>query len=153
MDGVSSVDTTWLRYQDRYWLFTGLTIDGTTASDELHVFWSSSPLGPWHPHLANPVVTTIRGARPAGRLFVNDGQLIRPGQDGAKVYGHKVHLYRVEVLNEAEYRETPILTIEPEWLPGNVGTHTYHLDEDFEVIDGRTLIVRGLRLRRRRPTT
>jgi hypothetical protein len=153
MDGVSSVDTTWLHYQDRYWLFSGLTIDGTTASDELHVFWSTGPLGPWHAHRANPVVTTIRGARPAGRLFVHDGQLFRPGQDGAKVYGHKVHLYRVDVLNEAEYHETPVLTIEPEWLPGNVGTHTYHLDEDFELIDGRTHIVRGLRFKRRRLPT
>lgn len=150
MDGVSSVDTTWLHYQDKYWLFTGITIEGTTASDELYVFWSDSPFGPWQPHHANPVVTTIQGARPAGRLFVHSGQLIRPGQDGAKVYGHRVHLYRVELLDESEYRETRIETIGPEWLPGNIGTHSYHRDEDYEVIDGRTLIMRGLRLRRRR---
>jgi hypothetical protein len=150
MDDVSSADTTWLHYQDKYWLFTGANIAGTTASDALYVFWSDSPFGPWQPHRANPVVTTIQGARPAGRLFVHNGQLIRPGQDGAKVYGHRVHLFRVELLDESEYRETRIETIGPEWLPGNIGTHTYHRDEDFEVIDGRTLIMRGLRLRRRR---
>jgi len=149
IDDIRAVDATWLHYQNRYWLFAGVPVAQANTSDELHVFWSTSPFGPWQPHRGNPVATAIRGARPAGALFVKNGQLIRPGQDCAVIYGHQVNFYRVEVLDEAEYRETLIGTISPDWLKGNVGTHTYNLDDDYEVIDGRTLILRGLRLRRR----
>jgi methionyl-tRNA formyltransferase len=147
IDGISAVDATWLHYHGRYWLFAAAAIEG--ASDALHIFSSAAPFGPWRPHRGNPVVTTIRGARPAGRLFIHNGQLIRPGQDGAKAYGHHVNLYRVDQLDDEGYRETQIGTIEPEWLPGNLGTHTYGFDERFEVLDGRVRIMRGLRLRRR----
>ncbi|MEX0679271.1 MAG: hypothetical protein WD063_19500 [Pirellulales bacterium] len=152
IDGINCVDTTWLHYHDRYWLFSGVAMEGAMSSDELHVYWSDEPFGPWRPHRQNPVVTSIQGARPAGALFESDGQLIRTGQDGAKVYGHQVNFYRVERLDESEYRETPIGTIRPDWLPRNLGTHTYNLDNEYEVIDGRVRILRGLRLRRRRLT-
>jgi hypothetical protein len=38
--------------------------------------------------------------------------------------------------------------ISPDWLPGNVGTHTYNFDGRFEVMDGRVRVVRGLSTRR-----
>ncbi len=66
VDAIRAVDTTWLCHQGRYWLFAGVAVDGAT-SDELHLFASDEPLGPWRPHRANPVATSIRGARPAGR--------------------------------------------------------------------------------------
>ncbi len=147
VDDISAVDATWLHDHDKYWLFMGVPVEGATASDELHIFWSASPFGPWTPHAANPVVTTISGARPAGRVFRADQELIRPGQDGAKHYGHQVNFYRVEQLSETEYRETLIGTLSPNWSPGNLGTHTYNRDEQYEVIDGRTRILRGLRRR------
>lgn len=150
IDGINCADTTWLHYRDRYWLFSGVAMEGAMSSDELHVYWSDQPFGPWHPHPQNPVVTTIRGARPAGVLFEVDGQLFRTGQDGAKVYGHQINFYRVEKLDETQYRETPIGVMRPDWLPRNVGTHTYNVDDKYEVIDGRVRILRGLRLRRRR---
>jgi hypothetical protein len=153
IDGIGAVDATWLRYGGKYWLFAGVGVEGALASSELHVFSSAAPFGPWQPHRENPVVTTIRGARPAGRIFSHDGRLIRPGQDCAKVYGHQVNLYHVEQLDDAGYRETQIGVIQPNWLPGNVGTHTYNVDSHYETMDGRVRILRGLRLRRRRLPT
>jgi hypothetical protein len=148
IDNVSAVDATWLHYLDRYWLFAGLRQDGSASSDELHIYSSGGPFGPWRPHRANPVVTTVRGARPAGRPFLAGGHLIRPGQDCAAVYGHLVRLYRVDRLSDAEYRETEVAQITPDWLPGNVGTHTYNSDTAFEVIDGRVRVWRGMRRRK-----
>ncbi len=78
--------------------------------------------------------------------------MIRPGQDGAKIYGHQIILYRVDQLDEEAYRETEIGVIGPDWLPRNLGTHTYSYDDRYEVLDGRVRVARGLRLRGRRPT-
>ena len=70
----------------------------------------------------------------------------------AKVYGHRIIFYRVERMDDEAYRETEIGTIGPEWLPGNLGTHTYSFDDRYEAIDGRVRVLRGLRLRGRRQT-
>jgi hypothetical protein len=142
LDNTSAVDVTWLDYQGRFWLFVGVLPEGHQCSPELHLFWSSAPWGPWHPHGGNPVVTSVRGARAAGLPFEREGQLIRPGQDCAARYGHRVRFYRVDRLSPDEYHETEIGTIEPEWLPGNVGTHTYNCDSRFETIDGRLRVWR-----------
>jgi hypothetical protein len=148
IDNISAVDAAWMRYQDRYWLFAGVMLDGSSSSDQLHLYWSTSPFGPWRPHRKNPVATSIRGARPAGRPFIHGGQLYRPGQDCAKLYGHQVRLYRVDRLNDSEYHETEVALMPPDWLTGNIGTHTYNFDNEYEVIDGRIRVFRGLRWRR-----
>jgi len=146
---INAGDPTWLAHDGRYWLFTNAAVEGASSSDELHVFISDEPFGPWRPHALNPIVSDVRGARPAGRVFYHDGALIRPGQDSALVYGHRVIFYRIHTLTETEYAETPIGTFEPSWFPGNIGTHTFNFGEDFEVVDGRVMRWRLPRLGRR----
>lgn len=142
-DGINAGDPTWLAYGNRFWLFMNLAVEGAASSDELHCFHSSQPFGPWESHALNPIVSDVRLARPAGRVFMQDGHLVRPAQDCALVYGHRVVLRQIDVLTPTGYREHTIGTIEPEWLQGNVGTHTFDLNEDFEIVDGR---VRASRL-------
>ena len=74
----------------------------------------------------------------------------KSAQDCAKVYGHRVRFFRIDELSEECFHETEIAAIEAEWLPGNIGTHTFNFDDKYEVIDGRVRVMRGLRLRRRR---
>jgi hypothetical protein len=140
IEGLDAVDATWLAHDGKFWLFANVGIAGDSGSDELHVFWSDEPFGPWQPLPGNPVVSTVRGARPAGRIFEHQGSLVRPGQDSAKIYGHRVILYRIEELNIRRYREQAIGTIEPDWLPGNIGTHSLDVNDDFEVVDGRVRV-------------
>jgi hypothetical protein len=80
-----------------------------------------------------------------------NGELIRPGQDGARTYGHQVRFFRIEQLSESEYREREFEVFGPEWYPNNVGTHTYNFDDKYEILDGRVLILRALRRRPRQP--
>ncbi len=101
----------------------------------------------WRPHPRNPIVTDPGRARPAGRLFLRDGVLVRPGQDGSRRYGGAVVLNRVDMLSPSEYRETPMERIEPDWMPGIEGTHTYTFDSRYECLDGIRR-VRRLRIRR-----
>jgi hypothetical protein len=72
----------------------------------------------------NPIVSDVRRARPAGRIFSHDGHLIRPAQDCSEAYGWRIALNRIEVLTEAEYREVPIGWIEPDGSAGTLRAHT-----------------------------
>jgi hypothetical protein len=149
LDGVVAVDPTLLRHAGRFWLFVGMPArEGLAADDELHLYSASSLEGEWIPHPWNPVVCDVRHARPAGRIFESDGALVRPSQDCSRRYGFATVLNRIDVLSETEYRETPMSRIEPGWLPGNQGTHTYARDGTFEVVDGYVRVSR-FRLRRR----
>lgn len=59
---------------------------------DLEVHYADSPLGPWHPHAANPVMSGSKrtGARMGGRVVPHEGKLLRFGQDCGDTYGHRV---------------------------------------------------------------
>ena len=70
-------------------------------------------------------------------LFRDDqGRLIRPSQDCAKAYGYAIVFSQILTLTETEYAERPISRLDPTWVKGNLGTHTYTRTDQFEVIDG-----------------
>jgi O-antigen/teichoic acid export membrane protein len=137
MSDVHMVDSTIVRADGRYWLFGTVSSRSGTDWDELHLFFADDLLGAWRPHPRNPVVSDRRRARSAGRLFLDGGRLIRPGQDCSIRYGRAISLNRVDVLSDSDYRETVVGRIGAEWLRGNRGTHSIDHNEDFEVVDGR----------------
>jgi hypothetical protein len=135
LDGLAAFDAT-LHIEDGFlWLFANI-VEGPEDRGELWLFSSRSLDGDWRPHPQNPIVTDPGTARPAGRLFRRGGLLIRPGQDCSIGYGEAVVLNRVDVLSSGEYRETPVGRIEPDWIPGVEGTHTYTFDSRYECLDG-----------------
>jgi hypothetical protein len=139
MDNVVGYDPTLLQHDGRFWLFLSGVFKHGAENSDLSVFWAEQPFGPWHPHPGNPVVSDVRRARPAGAIFEVDGQLYRPGQDCSGVYGRAITLSRVEVLTTRMYREVPVSRIEPDWYPGNLGSHTFNQDCRIQVTDGRVL--------------
>lgn len=140
MDNVVGYDPTLLEHDGRFWLFISGVLKHGGENNDLSVFWADHPFGRWHAHPENPVVSDVRRARPAGAIFQTKGELYRPGQDCSVIYGRAVTLNRIEVLSERMYREAPAGRIEPEWFPGNLGTHTFNQDGLIEVIDGRVLV-------------
>jgi hypothetical protein len=137
MNDVQAVDATLVEHRDRWWLFASMREHGTHYSDELFLFSAASLDAEWSPHPLNPIVSDVRRARPAGRIFLHDGALIRPGQDSSGSYGAAVVFSRIERLSETEFRETPISRLGPDWMRSNLGTHTYNFDDAYEVVDGR----------------
>jgi hypothetical protein len=123
------------------WLFASV-VEGPADPGVLHLFSAPSLDAGWTPHPANPVVTDPGRSRPAGRLYRRDGALYRPAQDGSRRYGGAIVLNRVDLLTPTAYRETPAARIDPDWLPGLVGTHTYPCDSRYQCLDG------GRRVRR-----
>lgn len=119
-----------LSYDDRIW-------------DDLFLFSAPTPLGPWQPHPGNPIVSDVRAARPAGRLFVHEGRLIRPSQDCSVEYGYAVVFNEVTELGPERYAERPIGRLEPSWDAHLKGCHTYSTSADLEVLDAKILIGQG----------
>jgi hypothetical protein len=149
LDRVCAVDATLFEEGSRLWLFAGVAEPGASVNDELHLYSSTTLGGPWVPHPENPVVSDVRSARPAGRIFRHRGRMIRPSQDCSHGYGTAVVFNRIDVLTTNDYAESAIRRIEPTWAPRLLGTHTYNSTGRVEVIDGRRFVLR-LPLHRRR---
>jgi hypothetical protein len=135
LENISAYDATLSKNNDQWWMFVNVAEPGADSSDELHVYWGMTPLGPWTAHHANPVVSDVRCARPAGPLFSRDGILYRPSQDCSVAYGHSVLINRVDVLDENDYRETPVCRITPDWRKDALRIHTVGGNQRLRVID------------------
>jgi hypothetical protein len=142
LQDVRALDATLHVEGDRLWLFVSVAETGASPNDELHLYSSTALAGPWQPHPANPVVSDVRSARPAGRIFRHGDDLIRPSQDCSRRYGYALVFNRVDVLTEDDYAETPVARLEPDWSPGVFATHTYTFGTNVEAIDGKRLVRR-----------
>jgi len=138
MEGIAAFDSTLLQYQGKWWLFANVPEnDGATGSDELFLYYADDPLvDEWRPHPKNPVVSDIRRARPAGRIFERDGILYRPSQDCSTRYGYGLKINHILELSETEYREKEVDSIEPKWDKHIIGVHTFNHAGRLTVIDG-----------------
>jgi hypothetical protein len=143
MERIFAVDATLLELDGIWWMFATVAPAGVVNTDELCIFKSASPFGPWCAHRANPVKSDARCARPAGRFFRWGGDLYRPSQDCSGRYGAATVINRVDALNDREYRETAVARIEPRWAPRLLGTHTLNSAPGITVSDA---LVRRWRL-------
>jgi hypothetical protein len=134
---VNAVDATLHFDGRRWWMFVNIGEYGSSTWDELFLFFADSFEGPWQPHPANPVKCDPTSSRPAGRLFHRRGQLLRPAQDCSRVYGGGIKLCAIDVLNETEFREHVVESIDRDRLAGADGVHTYAASDGIEVIDGK----------------
>lgn len=143
IDGWRAVDGTVVRHGDRWWLFACVAEtpfdDGGREFNELFLFHANDPLGPWHPHRQNPVVTDVRRARPAGPCFVHEGRLVRPAQDCAAEYGHRIVFNEVRRLDPDHYEEHPIGQLDPRWAVAMHGCHTYARHGTLDLLDAKFL--------------
>lgn len=146
MNGLYAVDTTLLEHEDKHWLFANVKEEGGSSLDALHLFSADSPFSErWIAHPRNPVVKNIGSARPAGRIFVNNGRLIRPSQDSSRRYGYGLKFNHITKLTSEDYEETVESTFEPPRIGGIPGslrprgrilaTHTFNQAGDLTVID------------------
>lgn len=136
LDDVMAADATVVQHEGRWWMFAGLSEEGGSASETLHLYSAPDLRGPWTPHRNNPIKCDARSSRPAGRMFRWRGQLYRPAQDCSYGYGHGVGIHRVEQLDDEGYRETVVGYVGPTWHPRIRGTHTLNRCGNIIVVDG-----------------
>lgn len=124
-------------HEGLWYLFAVVAENRNSTWDELFLFVSEQITGPFRPHPANPVISDVRRARCAGRLFNHDGKLIRPAQDCASGYGSAVVFNEVLELSPERYSELPISRLAPDWSRSLVACHTYSADGGVELLDAR----------------
>ena len=144
MDDAHLIDATIAQIDGRWWMFACRYLEGLAEWNDLVLFHADSPFGPWEPHRANPVVSDVRFARPAGSLYRADGQWFRPAQDCTHTYGGGIRIQRIVRLTETEYVEEEFSQIEAGGPPN--GCHTVNRVGALSVID---LKVRNPRARAR----
>jgi hypothetical protein len=138
MSDVYAVDSTLFFYGSHWWMFTNIkTEPGASSWDELHLFYADDPLSAnWTPHPLNPVLSDVRLARPAGRIFEFEGRLYRPSQDCSLRYGYALNFNRIETLTERDYAEAHVEKIFPR--PDMRTLHTFSRAGGWDFTDGAT---------------
>ena len=134
---VDAVDTS-VTYRDgKWWLFTNIVqVAGSPRSDELYLFYSNDLVSDkWTPHPMNPVVSDVRSARCAGRLFERDGRLYRPSQDCSVRYGWALNFCEIDLMSETEYSEHLVSKSTPDWNSKTLGIHTFNSCDQLFVAD------------------
>jgi hypothetical protein len=136
MDNVSAVDATLFHHGTGWWLFAGIREhEGASSCDELSVFFADNPLSTeWRSHPRNPVISDIRSARPAGRLFRHRNSIYRPSQ---YLYGAGIKLNKVTALTERDYAEEEVGSLSSAWDDSITGLHTLSHEHRLTVIDAR----------------
>jgi hypothetical protein len=128
MENIKAVDATLHYHQNKWWLFANVVENpGASSLDELFLFYSEVfDTKNWVPHPLNPVVSDVKKARPAGHIFNCEGKILRPSQNSSKRYGYGFKINEIVTLNENEYEEIEIASIEPNWDKRVIGTNTFN---------------------------
>lgn len=139
MNNIVAVDTTILKKDNRYWMFTNIQeSNGASKNNELFIFYSDNLLSQnWHPHAQNPIISDVTRARPAGNIFKFNKEFYRPSQNCGKHYGYAFSINRITELTEEKYEEQEVSSIIPDWDKNINSTHTINQLNDLTIIDGR----------------
>jgi len=138
-ENITATDSTLFYKHKKWWLFTTITNEkDPQQKSDLSLFYSKNPLSnDWIAHPKNPIVSGEKGSRSAGKIFENNGKILRPSQDGTKRYGYGMIFYEIEILNEIDYQEKISHTIYPDWDKNVIGTHTYVKENQLTMMDLR----------------
>jgi hypothetical protein len=108
VEGGTFLDPSLLHYNDRWWLF--VETNPQHKYDTLRLFHADTLTGPWQEHPRSPIVTgSNRIARPAGRVQVIGGEIIRFAQDCYPIYGTSVRAFVISELTPTRYKERACL--------------------------------------------
>ncbi|KAI3816179.1 hypothetical protein L1987_15870 [Smallanthus sonchifolius] len=113
------VDTFILQHEEMYWIFG--SYQSLVTYNNLEIWYSRSPFGPWTAHKKNPV----SGPRNGGRPFFYNGNLYR------LAHSERVRVFKIEVLTVNNYKEVEVdLGIENPTKGKNAwnGAQSHHLD-------------------------
>jgi hypothetical protein len=100
---VRCADPSIFRFNEMWWMFACAPVQ---KSDTLRLYYSHDLMGLWQEHPCSPIVEgDARIARPAGRVTLWDGRLIRFAQDCHMHYGSQVRAFEITRLTPTSYSE------------------------------------------------
>jgi len=142
---IDAVDTTLFQYNEKWWLFTCIKQNSNLIEyNELFIYYSDQPFSEnWVSHPMNPVVSDVRKARSAGKIFEKEGKIFRPSQDCSSGYGYRVIINQILKLTENEYEEKEIEFIEP-YESKMQGIHTFNSESGMIIIDAKIKKIKNM---------
>jgi hypothetical protein len=139
LEGVDAVDVTVFPHADYWWMFYTTRSGGTNT--KLYLAYATDLLGTWTNHLANPIKTDVRCARPGGTPFKFDGKLYRPAQDSTHTYGGSMVINEIEQLTTTEFRERMVVRLHPHQNGRYArGFHTLSSAGCLTLVDGKRFV-------------
>jgi len=138
MNNVDAADTMIFSYNKIWWLFTNIDLSNIgDHGSELSIFYSET--GPitdnWEPHPHNPIIINSNKARNGG-IIVKENILYRISQkQGFELYGKEFSINEILQLDKQNYKEKEYLTVKPNFFKNIVGTHHFHANVNYTVID------------------
>lgn len=133
LDNIQAVDTTPLKTDNGWYLFTSEIIKGAACDDELSIYKSNDLLNePFIRLYDEPVISDVTNARMAGHFIQRDGDIFRVSQNSGKRYGHQANINKVLQI-EGGYKEERVETLTADF--GALGFHTYNQAHDLIVGD------------------
>jgi hypothetical protein len=107
IQGERMVDASIVRVHDAWWMF--VETSDPPRHDTLRLFRADQLEGLWREHPSSPIVSgNPRLARPAGRVVVEGGRIVRFAQDCERDYGMAVRAFEIEELSVDRYAERPV---------------------------------------------
>ncbi len=104
LTGRSFKDPSLLHYQGRWWMF--VEADDHYRHGVMRLYSAGDLHGPWLEHPMSPlIVGNPLMARPAGRMVVHDGKIVRYVQECQPVYGVRVRAFEITELTPERYGE------------------------------------------------
>ena len=127
IDNLACADATLWFQDERWWMFVDVR-------DELCILYSDLLRGPWRWHRGNPVKSDSRSSRPAGRIFRNGRDVVRPAQDCSIQYGRDVVFNKITRLTVCDFEEVEIGRLQKPGN-GNAPCHTFNQLDGITVVD------------------
>lgn len=135
LDDFQGVDATVTEWDGVWWMFVNSPASGARNSEQLHIFFADTPLGPWESHVRNPVSSDARTTRSAGRIFRWRDRLFRPAQDCGGQYGRAVVVNEVLRLDREGFEERCVGRLDPNWDRRVTRVHTFNRVPGLTVVD------------------
>ena len=137
INNIHAVDSTILKHNDKFWLFCNVMKNqGSNTKDELSLFYSENlNSNKWISHPNNPIISDVKTARPAGKIFKFNNKIYRPSQNNSKTYGYGMQIREILKLDENSYVESHVHSIYPNWANDIYATHTINQENELTIID------------------
>lgn len=133
LENIQAVDTTPLKTDQGWYLFTSEVIKGAVCNDELSIYKSSDLLKkPFEKLYKTPVVSDVTNARMGGHFIQKNGEVYRISQNCGKRYGYQANINKILQI-EGGYKEEIVETLKADFSA--LSFHTYNQDHDIMVGD------------------
>jgi hypothetical protein len=135
VDDFAGVDSTLLKHDDMWWMFS--TDRNKGSSQNLNLFYAHDLLSEWVPHHSNPIKSDVRSSRSAGKPFFYKDKLYRPSMNYAEKNEGSITLNLVTNFTEKRYSEIVVKEILP-YSESDFYDKLHHLfgTKNYTLVDG-----------------